>query len=232
VCPEIPDETYIEVQVNIYQPNGTPHLLITCMFSMVNEWNSSFSSDAPMLFDPLLATNEDNMQSTVTTDTTTSSPNKQKRLDPLAEHLLDTLPVSQLCHLTFQRRASEEQRNTAWTEFIDEVGKESRRQFGWIRADETDAKGNRHIHAAIVSFVPPDRRLVEDSWNKVNGNQERNHALVEKYDVKEHGASGLSYILSPESTVTFSENIELYSSQTDPHDLSSSERRSYSRIRS
>jgi len=148
----------------------------------------------------------------------------------LSEHLLSTLPVSLLGHFTFQRRASEQRMDTVWNDFVTGVNITARQPFGWIRADEIDDYGNKHIHAAFVSFAPISDSLLADTWNTVNHHTDASNALIQPYD-SAYGTSGINYLLK-DDCISLSGNLFLYSSLTDVSSLNMSERRNYHRIRS
>jgi hypothetical protein len=151
----------------------------------------------------------------------------------LSGHLLSTLPITTLGTFNFRRRASEQHRDTAWSEYIDHVGSQIKQPFGWIRADETDELGNRHIHAAFVSYMGLNDKvdILHDSWLAVNDYKEGQYALVSPYQAEQFGTSGLDYLLSPSSAVSFSPNIPLFSSLTDVSMLQAADRRTYGRMR-
>lgn len=147
----------------------------------------------------------------------------------LSEHLLSTLPICMLGHFTFERRVNEQKRDTTWIDFIHEFNLIGRMPLGWIRADETDNQGNRHIHAAFASYRPIDATLLSDTWNSVNNYKTTSNALIQPYNMA-LGTSGMDYLCKG-NCLSFSGNLPLYSSLTNPAMLRTGERSAYYRMR-
>ena len=148
----------------------------------------------------------------------------------LSQHLLNTLPIDAIGTFTFPQRCSQEQRDTAWNEYVDKLEATAKHSIGWIRADETDAEGNRHIHAAFASFQPLSKHQLMDCWAATLDSTRSDLADCSSYDSSSFGTAGLQYIVKDDD-LTLSSALHLYSTLTDPSTLPAYERRQFTRVR-
>src|SRR5271168_1138117 len=92
---------------------------------------------------------------------------KYELTDAYAEHLVKTLPIQNLVHLTHPGRAvSQEEHDGCFRDFLKEVGQMSKLTVAYIRGVEKTEM--IHSHAAIVAGQPIDNESLQQAWQTVS----------------------------------------------------------------